>query len=74
MTMLATITRHTCGGPQFGRLSPDCARCRELSTGAPRRQWSSTKRTIENARFLAALKAHDCKKSGCLPICTFGDW
>ena len=28
-------TRHTCGGPKFGRKTPGCPRCDELLAGAP---------------------------------------
>ena len=33
-------TRHTCGGPSFGRLAAGCPRCDELAAGAPARQWA----------------------------------
>ena len=28
----------------------------------------------EDARRSAAIRAHDCTRSGCGPVCTFGDW
>lgn len=65
--------RHTCGGPAFGRLMPGCPRCDELRAGAPRREgWGSRARQLEAARS-AAIRAHDCARSGCGPVCTFGD-
>ncbi|MFE2693651.1 hypothetical protein [Streptomyces mirabilis] len=33
-------TRHTCGGPVFGRLTDGCPRCDELSAGAEPVQFS----------------------------------
>jgi hypothetical protein len=71
-------TPHTCNDgrpPVFGRLKPkECPRCFELSVGAPRVEWAGTRKAQADARFLSALKAHSCSASGCLPICTFGDW
>jgi hypothetical protein len=67
-------TKHTCNGPVFGKLTPGCPRCDELKSGAPVREWASTR----NARFEAsrreAVRSHDCKKSNCGPVCTYGDW
>jgi hypothetical protein len=36
------MTKHTCGGPVFGRLAEPgtCPRCDELRAGAPVRQWA----------------------------------
>jgi hypothetical protein len=34
-------TKHTCGGPHFGRLTPGCPRCDELSRGAKPVRWSN---------------------------------
>jgi hypothetical protein len=69
-----TTTKHTCGGPVFGRRAPlgQCKRCDELTFGMPAVQWAS-KRTCEAAQ-IAAIRAHDCKVSRCGPVCTFGDW
>lgn len=33
-----TTTRHTCGGPAWGRLTDGCPRCEELRSGAPARR------------------------------------
>lgn len=58
----------------FSRYDESCPRCFELKIGAPARQgWGDFKRTMQ-AQSLAAIRAHDCKKSGCMAICTFGDW
>ena len=74
------MIKHTCGGPIFGRLAPEgtCPRCDELRAGAPRRTlpwYEAAKQKKENEkRFYQELKNHDCKKAGCGPVCTFGDW
>ena len=33
-TVKSTTTKHTCGGPAFGRKTPGCPRCDELIAGA----------------------------------------
>ena len=62
----------------FGRYDKTCPRCLELMQGAPARngwQTSYFAAKAENERGeLVAIKNHDCKKSGCAPVCTFGDW
>lgn len=65
-------TRHTCGGPVFGRLAPrgECKRCDELRFGLPARQWARRCDAIS----IADIRKHDCVASRCGPICTFGDW
>lgn len=69
------LTPHSCGGPVFGRLKPaECKRCFELSVGAPAvKGWGAEKKAQQD-RFARAMRAHCCKASRCLPICTFGDW
>lgn len=64
-------TKHTCGGVKFGRKkTPGCPRCDELIAGAP-----PVKRPLsQDAQRVAEIRAHDCKKSGCGPVCTFGDY
>ncbi len=58
----------------FSRYDESCKRCFELKCGAPARQgWGSFRAAME-ASQLAAIRAHDCKKSGCMVVCTFGDW
>jgi hypothetical protein len=73
---LTRTTKHTCGGPKFGKRAPlgACPRCDELHQGAaPVKGWGAIKLEQE-ARFRAALEKHDCNKAGCGPVCTFGDW
>jgi len=58
----------------FGRKLEGCPRCDELKAGAaPVKGWGAAARERE-AQFIKDLKAHDCKKSGCGPVCTFGEW
>lgn len=57
----------------FSRYDPTCPRCKELQAGySPRQGWNAIKNN-DLAR-LAAIRAHDCKRSGCLSICTANDW
>ena len=67
------MTKHSCGGPTFGRLAPngECARCDELRAGAPVRQWAG--RPTKPMRTYDHIP-HDCTKSHCGIVCTFGDW
>ena len=67
-------TKHTCGGPVFGRLTRGCPRCDELLAWAEPVVWASTRRQRAERQRIAEIRAHDCKRSGCGPVCTFGDW
>lgn len=73
---MTTTTQHTCGGPVFGRKTPGCPRCDELLAGAApvRWAWAERKRAQEKRAARYPQPKHDCKKSNCAPICTFGDW
>lgn len=75
------MQKHTCNngaGPHFGKLTAGCVRCDELAAGAPRRTlaWVERKKKTraDYQAFVKALRAHNCKQSGCMPVCTFGDW
>ena len=58
----------------FKRYDLTCPRCQELSQGAqPRQRWGDRKRAGYE-RFVKDLKAHDCRKSQCGPVCTAFDW
>ena len=58
----------------FGRKVAGCPRCDELKAGAaPVRGWGYYKKLNEQ-RTLQAIRAHDCKRSGCGPVCTAFDW
>ena len=61
----------------FGRKDPSCPRCQALLNGAkPVQGWGKTRKEKqqEYSRWLSALKAHDCTKSKCGPVCTAFDW
>ena len=68
-------TKHTCGGPVFGRLSEpgSCPRCDELRAGAEPVRWVNSRRE-DDARRSAEIRAHNCERSHCGLVCTFGDW
>lgn len=70
----STTTKHTCGGPSFGRLTAGCPRCDELAGGAAPVKWAGSTRRQDDARRAAEIRAHDCKASRCAVVCTFGDW
>jgi len=56
--------------------TPGCPHCRQLTHGAPARAgWNGTwSAKDDDAQRSREIKAHDCAKKGCGPICTFGDW
>ncbi len=62
----------------FGRKDPECPRCQELLSGEPARSgWQKdyfSRKKINDERRLKEIKDHDCKKSNCSIICTFGDY
>ena len=66
-------TKHTCGGPVFGRKTAGCPRCDELIAGAEPVRWD-TRRADDEARRIQAIKNHDCTKSRCGPVCTAFEW
>ena len=57
----------------FGRKVDGCPRCEELKAGAEPVKWAPSRRE-QDAQRAAEIRAHDCKKSGCSIVCTFGDW
>ncbi|MFF0509156.1 hypothetical protein ACFYUH_37000 [Streptomyces fimicarius] len=61
-------------GPNFGRRVADCGRCDELEAGAEPVRWNRSARRDDEARQIAAIRAHNCAASNCGPVCTFGDW
>lgn len=66
-----TTTKHTCGGPVFGKLTAGCPRCDELKAGKPAVRWHS--RRADEAARLAEIRAHRCT-AACGPVCTRFDW
>ena len=79
---VSTITKHTCGGPKFGRKTAGCPRCDELLAGAEPVSWggksaADKRRDAEMER--AASKGHYApgsphSRGDCGSCCTFGDW
>ena len=67
----STTTRHTCGGPAFGRKTIGCPRCDELLAGAEPVRFACNPARQQR---LTDIRNHDCKVSRCGPVCTFGDW
>ena len=67
---MATTTKHTCGGPAFGRKTPGCPRCDELLAGAAPVVWNITLQPQAPYRPVQ----HDCRTAGCGVVCTHGDW
>lgn len=57
----------------FGRKDASCPRCQELLNGAEAIKWAPN-RAERDARRSAEIRAHDCKKSNCGPVCTAFDW
>jgi hypothetical protein len=71
----STTTKHTCGGPVFGRLSPkECPRCFELSVGAPAVQWRKSADAIRCEEIRAHFRSERHLSGGCGVVCTFGEW
>jgi len=66
----STTTKHTCGGPVFGKKTVGCPRCDELIAGAKPTSWN-----IKPQRdIMADIRAHNCKTSNCGPVCTAFEW
>ncbi len=74
----ATETKHTCGGPSFGRLMVGCPRCDELASGSKPREWGGSDRKAYAAycdrERTAAIRDHNCVTSHCGTVCTAFDW
>lgn len=70
-------TKHTCGGPHFGRKTAGCPRCDELLAGAAPVSWGPSRRQrdavviAENRRHFGGQKH---RSGGCGPVCTYGEW
>lgn len=69
-------TKHTCGGPVFGRKTVGCPRCDELLNGATPVTWNirPSRETTRSADIRDHFDSHKHKSGGCGPICTFGEW
>jgi hypothetical protein len=73
----STTTKHTCGGPAFGKLTPGCPRCDELAGGAEPVRWRLSGRQ-DDAQRCRDIEAHFTSQrhlsGGCGPVCTAFDW
>lgn len=73
----STAHSHECK-MAFGRKDKKCHRCVELLNGdASREGWQKSffqKKKEEESKHLTEIREHNCKKSGCGTVCTFGDW
>lgn len=71
----AMTTKHTCGGPVFGKRTAGCPRCDELAAGAAPVRWASRYGQDETReRFLANLRRaqEQARRDG--TTCTYGEW
>ena len=67
-------TKHTCGGPIFGKKTAGCPRCDELIAGAkPTMGWGSAKKEQEKS-LAQAIRNHNCFTSRCGVVCTAFQW
>lgn len=69
----STTTKHTCGGPVFGRKTAGCPRCDEMIAGAKPVVWNFTSHAQRDAQRCVEIAAHRCR-ANCGPVCTFGQW
>ena len=83
----SNTTKHTCGGPSFGKKTPGCPRCGELLAGAEPVQWAGMRNRkrcacgnwTEPGEYSSKcrscqIKAHDCTARNCGSVCTAFDW
>jgi hypothetical protein len=70
----STTTKHT-HAVVFGRKVDGCPRCVELANGAAPvvQAWRGLRSQME-AEQIRAIRSHNCRLSGCGPVCTFGEW
>lgn len=70
----STTTKHTCGGPVFGKKTPGCPRCDELLDGAAPVVWNTRPKwdyAGESRRHHAHCDICTGRTRG---VCTFGEW
>jgi hypothetical protein len=75
-------TKHTCGGPKFGRKTSGCPRCDELLAGAEPVSWggrTAAQKRRDEAQQAAARRAHfgpggPHATGKCGSVCTAFDW
>lgn len=68
-------TKHTCGGPVFGKRTAGCPRCDELASGAAPIKWNISRRDDRRQVDIHAhFTSHKHLSGGCGTVCTFGEW
>ena len=73
--MTTTTTKHLADCRRvFANYDPRCPRCSELAGGAPARSGWGDRKRIEDERRRRWIRAHDCTRSNCGPVCTAFDW
>jgi hypothetical protein len=55
----------------FGKREAGCPRCAELASGAAPITWA---RRDDDRQRSHEVRAHDCERSRCGNVCTFGDY
>jgi len=70
----STTTKHTCGGPVFGKKTAGCPRCDELLAGAKPTVWNFNSRKNQELSLAQAIRQHNCLTSRCGPVCTAFEW
>lgn len=77
-TLAARTTKHTCGGPVFGRKTPGCPRCDEMLNGAPAVKWDVSWRKENERREALYSLQHRIECPICSGrtggVCTWGEW
>ena len=67
-------TKHTCGGPVFGKRTAGCPRCDELAAGAAPVQWNVRNRRDERVARALLMRELDAALAAGERTCTIGEW
>jgi len=70
-------TKHTCGGPVFGRKTEGCPRCDELIAGEPAVTWAPSRAVLDKiaaTEIRAHFASEKHRSGGCGLVCTYGEW
>lgn len=77
-TTAPKTTKHTCGGPSFGRKTPGCPRCDELLAGAAPVEWAGKLHRDNERREAGFNRQHaiacDICSGRTWGVCTWGEW
>ena len=69
-------TKHTCGGPVFGKRTAGCPRCDELANGAApaaHGYFGTARHAMHQMNKRIDAMPHICTES-CGEVCTWGQW